>query len=524
MSDPKAPLRASPAGQGLGRFLTPRSIAIVGASADPDALAGKPIRYLRRHGFPGRILPVNPRHASLSGLPCVPRLRDASGPIDLVIVAVRAALAGTVLQEAAELGIPYAIVIGSGFSEAGPAGARLEAGLAEIARAGGIRVLGPNTQGFVNVAGQVAASFSEAMERDPAAMRPGPLALVSQSGAFGFSAFSLAQERHIGVRSMVATGNEADLTVSDFLGEALDDPSVGTLAAYVEGVRDPESLRGVAERAAHTGVPLALIRGGRSAQGARAARHHTAAPHAPDRFFRSLHRDFGVVLAEDLGDVFDLARLVERTPRTARPTPAGPAPAGFGVGVGIVSISGGAGVLAADVLVANGVRVPPYAPWTRRALQPLIPSYGSAANPTDVTAQVLENVERFEEILGAVARDPSVGALLVIATMVTGERGRRTMEGVVRTLSRMRSEGRELPCAMAYTTPVSMASEAHALAEREGVALYETPRRAALALAALLSAGRGGGAVHRVEPPESARSVGRSQVGRQGPRIPSRGA
>lgn len=477
-------------GSSLLEFLRPRAIAIVGASADPDALAGKPIRYLIRHGYTGRILPVNPRHSALFGLPCYPSLGQAPGPIDLVIVAVRASLAVGVLQEAAACKIPYAIVIGSGFAETGSQGAARERDLVRAARTGGIRLLGPNTQGFVNVPDHVAATFSEVAEGPPQELRSGPLALVSQSGAFGFSALALAQDRKIGVRYTVATGNEADLTVADWILAYLEDPEVCVISAYLEGVRDAVALEEAAARAAQVGVPLCLIRGGATAPGARAARWHTAAPRTGARLFAHLSSAYGVTLAADLEEVFDLASLVGRAglPRRSR------AGSGSGSatppGVAIVSISGGAGVLAADALGSVGIRVPSYEAATRRALADLIPSYGSTGNPTDVTAQVLENVERFEDILGVAARDPNVDAVLVIATMVTGERGRRTLEAVVRAWNTARADGRVLPWVMAYTTPEALAPEAHALAERAGLALYETPRRAAMALGALLRARR----------------------------------
>ena len=477
-------------------FLRPRSVAIVGASANPEALAGKPVRYLLRHGYPGRILPVNPRHATLFGLTCYPSLSQVPGPVDLVIVAVRASLAAEVLAEAGALGVRQAIVIGSGFSETGVAGAAMEERLKAAARASGVRFLGPNTQGFVNVADHVAAAFSEALEWPPERMKVGRLALVSQSGAFGFSAFAMAQARGLGVRYMVATGNEADLTVADWIDAFLEDPEVGMVGVYMEGVRDPESLYEKVAHAARRGVPVALIRGGKSAAGARAARRHTGAPRTSSAFYGSLSRDLGVFLAEDLDEMFDLARLVDGTMQSTASgsSEEGSSPGPGKPGVGIVSISGGAAVLAADALTDLGIRIPPYAPATQRILSGLIPSYGSTRNPTDVTAQVLENVERFGEILRAVLDDPNVNALLVVATMVTGERGRRTLEAVVWALRRASLGRRALPCVMAYTTPVLLAPEAHALGAQAGLSVYETPRRAARALGAFLRARGAAGA------------------------------
>jgi acyl-CoA synthetase (NDP forming) len=395
------------------RWAAPRGIAVVGASADPSAIGGKPLVYLRRHGYAGQIWPVNPKYESVQGLRAYPDIEAVPDPVDVVVIAVSAPRVPEMLERAAARGIPLAVVFSSGFAETGPAGAALEAELTAVVRRTGIRVLGPNCQGYAALASGAAVGFSMALEERTAV---GDLALVSQSGALGFSVFNQLSERGEAFRYVTSTGNEADLTVADVLDWYVRDAEVGRIMVYLEGVRDPEAFGAALAAARARGVPVVVLKGGRTAVGRAAARAHTGADAGDYDAFRTAMREVGAILVEDIEEAADALAVLraEPPPRAA--------------GVGIVSTSGGAGVLLADGLLLQGFDVPALAETTRARLAAVIPPFGSPENPVDVTAQVIGDTAAVEAAIAAVAEDPGVAVLAVALTMVTGATATRLVD------------------------------------------------------------------------------------------------
>ncbi|MCL8206896.1 MAG: CoA-binding protein [Actinomycetia bacterium] len=404
------------------RWAAPRGVAVVGASADPSTIGGKPLVYLRRHGYAGRVWPVNPKYPSVQGLKAYPDIESVPDPVDVAVIAVGAARVPEMLERTAARGIPLAVVFSSGFAETGPEGAALQAEVTAIARRTGIRVLGPNCQGYAAFPAGAAVGFSMALEeRGPV----GDLALVSQSGALGFSLFNQLLERQEAFRYVTSTGNEADLTVADVLGWYGADPEVGRIMVYLEGVRRPEAFYGALEEARRRGVPVVVLKGGRTAVGRTAARAHTGADAGDYDAFRTAMREVGAILVEDVEEAADVLAVLRATPPPRA------------AGVGVVSTSGGAGVLLADGLLAQGFDVPALAPATRARLKEVIPPFGSPDNPVDVTAQVIGDTAAVREALGAVADDPGVAVLAVALTMVTGITATRLVDVLLELKSRV---------------------------------------------------------------------------------------
>ncbi|MBC7704772.1 MAG: CoA-binding protein, partial [Rhodoferax sp.] len=264
----------TPSLDSLTALFAPRSIAVVGASASPGKIGGIPFDYHRRFGFEGALYAVNPRGGDIQGVQAHTSLRAIGVPIDLAIFAIPAAMVSAALDDAIAAKVKSIVLFSSGFAETGPEGEHAQQQLADKARGAGIRLIGPNCLGVMNVAQHVYATFSPA----PGAGRvaPGRIGLVSQSGAFGAYAYSMARERGLGLSVWATTGNEADVQVADCLACLPPDPGTDVIMAYMEGCRDGPRLRAALALAQANGKPVIMVKVGTTAHGAQAAASHTA--------------------------------------------------------------------------------------------------------------------------------------------------------------------------------------------------------------------------------------------------------
>ncbi|MCW5603167.1 MAG: CoA-binding protein, partial [Burkholderiales bacterium] len=256
----------------LDRLFSPRAIAIVGASPEPRRPGGHPLVALKEYGYAGGIFPVNPRHAEINGMRCYAHVRELPGPCDLALVAVPAAEVPGVIEDCGAAGIGHAIVFSAGFSEIGETGAGLQARLEAAIRASGVRVVGPNCIGILNLPQRLFAGFGSGF-RNPH-WRGGPVAMISQSGGFAYSITAFCQEQGVGMDCMVSTGNEADLTALDFIEYFLEQDGVRLVAVYLEGLKDGRRLRALGRRALETGKPIAVWKVGNTETGRKAAVSH----------------------------------------------------------------------------------------------------------------------------------------------------------------------------------------------------------------------------------------------------------
>jgi acyl-CoA synthetase (NDP forming) len=379
----------------LDQLLRPRSIAILGASEDFVKINGRPVKFLLDKGYPGRILPVNPKYDAIAGLRCYPSIAAIPEPVDLAIVAVPAAAVKDGLEQCVARGVGAAVVFSSGFGEMGEAGQEMERGIAELARRSGLRLCGPNTLGFMNTFERVMATFSQAGEGETP---PGPVGFVTQSGAFGTAIFAQARERGLPLGYFVNSGNEADVDFGDLLGYVLEDERIRVAAGYIEGLRDGRKVLDAAERALELGKPIVMVKVARSSAGARAAASHTGSLAGTDRVYEGVFRQAGIVRARndehllDLVSAFVHARLPE------------------GRAVAIVTQSGGAGVLMADRCEELGLTVPELTEPTRQALREVVPAFGAVKNPVDITAQFIADPQLLARALELVLADPRVDA------------------------------------------------------------------------------------------------------------------
>lgn len=456
----------------LSALLSPQSIAVVGASEDPTRLSGRPLQILLQHHYPGRIYPVNPRHKAVGGLPAYPTIAAVPGPVDVVAVIVRASLVPEVLQDCAAAGVRSAAIFSSGFAEEGKDGRTAEDGLAAVARSTGMRLLGPNAEGFFNVTDGIPLTFSPTVdyERGLTRLVPGNVAVVSQSGGLGFALFNWGQAVGMGASYVVSTGNEADLGTLEVAAYLLEDAATDVVALLVEGFRDGEELAPVARRATELGKTLVVAKLGRSLPGSRAAIAHTAHQAGDDDQYQEVFGRLGVVRVDDQEDLLDACFALSRRRRCAGPR------------VGILTTSGGAGVWLADACDAVGLEAPELDAGLQAELRPLMPSYGSPRNPVDVTAEVVNRagVARPLELL---ASSPQVDVVVLISSLAGPHMLHREEAQIRRVLETVNKP----ILVYSYTHPGEASVEALV---RLGLAWYPSPARAARAVRVLVDAGR----------------------------------
>lgn len=402
--------------RGLGGLLEPRGVAVVGASSNLESISGRPLKLLLRYGYGGGIYPVNPNRDSVAGLRCYPQLMDVEGQVDVALVAVRAPMVPEVIRQCGKRGIHFAVIFSSGFAEGGdPA---LQDQVMRIASEEGVRVLGPNCQGLVNLAKGIPLSFSASLDTDRfLSGPPGGIAYVSQSGAFGFASFACACDMGARFRYVVTTGNQGDLDTVEISMSLLEDPEVRMLMMYLEGVRDGESFVNLLSVARSKGVPVGILKAGRSSRGSEAAKSHTASVAGDSRVWRAVLEQYGAVMLEDLEDIGSFGLMCG-------------APRPRGNRVGILTTSGGAGIMMADLCSESGLEVPPLNPASVERIGRVIPPFGSPANPVDVTAQVINDPEGLLECLRALRDSGDVDMISVVISMITGESGLKTAEQV----------------------------------------------------------------------------------------------
>ena len=353
----------------------PRSVAIIGASADPGKTGGRPVAYLAKHGFSGGIYPVNPKVASVAGLECFPSVAALPVTPDVAIVLLGADRAHLAVRALAARGTRAVIVLASGYGESGPAGAARQRQLQEAA--GAMRLLGPNTIGAINLNQGIVLSASGALEIDD--LPVGGISVASQSGGILGALLSRGAARGIGFAKLASTGNEADLDIADLIEALALDPDTRVIAAYIEGLRSPDKFRRAARLAHEAGKPIVAYKVGRSEFGARSAVSHTGAMAGEDRVYDALFRQLHIRRAETFADLLDLPAMLAagRTMRGRR--------------VGILTSTGGAGSLVADNCGLGGLDVPLLDGATATVLGTLLegalPENGqaSAKNPVDVT-------------------------------------------------------------------------------------------------------------------------------------------
>jgi acyl-CoA synthetase (NDP forming) len=453
----------------------PRSVAVVGASRGLTAtgapkLGTAAMKNLVEHGFAGAIHPVNPKEGELFGRRCVARVADIQGPVDCAVIVVPASACVEAMRDCAAKGVRAAIVMSSGFAEAGDPGLQDE--LARVAREAGIRWVGPNTAGFVDFHHPFAATISMVGDLQPFVR--GGVAFITQSGALGGSLLGRGMEEGVGFSHWVTTGNQADLTAADYLDHLADDPRVQVFALFLESVKDGPRFIAAARKAARAGKPVLVYKSGASLTGAATTASHTGALAGSHAVFCAMCRQHGLVQVDDLADLLPLARafawLGERLDLRALRAQR----------VAIVSASGGICGVAADECDLVGLQVPELSAARQAQIRGYVPDFAAVRNPIDVTGQIRASETGYQDTVRAVLEDDGIDAALLLVTMAAEPRA--SFYG--REIGKLAAAARK-PLMVTWAGPRSLASVGYPMLGEAHVPTFDSTRGAVRALAAL---------------------------------------
>jgi acetyltransferase len=397
----------------LDSLFSPESIALIGASRDLEKIPGRLLSMLRKNEFPGKIYPINPNYGDIDGLKCYSTIADVGQPIDLAIVIIPARAVLGALEQCAAAGVKNAVIISSGFAEEGGDSAAMQDAIAALAKKTGMRISGPNAEGFYSEVQRVAATFSPTVEVKPdtpkliATRRR--IGIVAQSGGIGFAIYHRARALGIALSYVISAGNESDLGAGEFLEYMVQDSSTDVILLFIEGIRDVDKFLAAARRAAETGKPVIVTKVGRSGAGERAAASHTASMAGWSAAYDAVFAKYGFIVSNDLDEAVTIAAIL-----TTNPLPKGDR-------VAVLTVSGGAGIWGADTVSMQGLQVPELSAPIQAEISKLLPSYGATRNPIDVTAQGVHSggLQKSIDLLDV---SDEVDAILVVLSLSSDTR------------------------------------------------------------------------------------------------------
>jgi acetyltransferase len=411
----------------LAPLLSPRSIAVFGASDTPSSIGGRVVRLLQKFKYPGDIWPVNPQRETVAGLRCYKGPEDLPGPADLAVLAIAVDSIAEMVRRCAAAGVKSGIVLANGFAEAGPEGAERQRKLTGICEQTGFNLCGPNCLGIVNSWQPMIATFSAALVEADTLMQ-GSISMVSQSGGTASTTQALANREGVGLRYIISTGNEAVLQIADYVSALVDDEGTKVIAVYLEGCYDGPRLVEAFNRARDAGKPVVVLKAGMSPDSARAATAHTGVLAGEGRVWEAIFRETGVIVAETHHELLDICLYLNakqsRIPQTRN--------------TAIVVFGGGYGVLCADLCARNNLALPSMTPESIAKIKPLVPPGASVANPFDLTPQANNHPDwlpKFPLALDVIDADPNIDTIF----FQLGAMGPPTAE-VVRVLSELRAK------------------------------------------------------------------------------------
>lgn len=444
---------------GLDALFTPSRVALVGASEQPGKTGELIWRGLA--DFPGEVVPVSRSASTVGGRRAYPSLAEVPGEIDLAVIVVPAAAVPQVIRDAAAKGVPAAVVISGGFAEVGAEGEQLQDEMMAAARAGGVRIAGPNCFGVQNCDLPLNASIAAGT---PAG--GGGLSLVTQSGAYGMAMHSLGLDEGLRFAKVYAAGNQADVSTAELLDYLGADPASHTLCFFLESLSQGRAFFDSAARVTPH-APVIVAKTGRSVAGARAAASHTASLAGSERIWRAAFEQAGVILARSGLEMMDVARALD-----AQPPPVGSR-------VAIITNSGGTGVELADLLADEGLQVPELSPALQERLRAVLPAHASARNPIDITPVWQQFAELYPLVLDLVARSGEVDA--VVPVLLQRSATPPVAAAVAATTLRLRADRVPVPVYVCWVAPRSARAGADLLQDA-GVPCFDWPERTARAV------------------------------------------
>jgi acetate---CoA ligase (ADP-forming) len=397
----------------LDSFFAPDSIALIGASRDHEKIPGRLLSMLRKNGYRGKLYPINPNYGDIDGLKCYQSIAEIGQPIDLAVIIIPARAVLGALEQCAAAGVKNAVIISSGFAEEGGDSAAMQDAIVQLAKKTGMRISGPNAEGFYSQAQRVAATFSPTVDIKPGVTplvaTERRIGIVAQSGGIGFAIYHRAKALGIALSYVVSAGNESDLGAGEFLDYMVQDRSTDVILLFIEGIRDVDKFIAAARRAAELRKPVIVTKVGRSGAGERAAASHTASMAGWSAAYDAVFAKYGFIVSNDLDEAVTIAAVL-----ATNPLPNGDR-------VGVLTVSGGAGIWGADTVSMQGLQVPELSLAIQAEIKTLLPSYGAARNPIDVTAQGVHTggLQKSIELLDT---SDEVDAILVVLSLSSDTR------------------------------------------------------------------------------------------------------
>ena len=450
----------------LDIFFKPKSIAIIGASRNPERVGHVILKRMIEIGFPGKLYPVNPRAEEILGIKCYSSTDEIPDQIDLAVIALRADMTPQALEGAAKRGAKGAIVVSGGFSEIG--NEDLERKLLEVARNYKVRVIGPNCLGVFDPKDRIDTLFlpEEVIPRP----RPGEVSIITQSGSLGSALLTMIRKEGRGISKFISYGNRLDVDEGDLINYLADDDETKVIAAYIEGVANGRKFMDAIRRASMK-KPVVILKGGRTSSGDRAVKSHTGSLAGRSDIFQSAVKQSGAVVVDTLDEFIDVPVALATQPPMR------------GDRVAVITNGGGFGILAVDSLEQRGFRVTPPSSKLMEKLREMLPPYYPVGNPTDLTGD--STPEQFLETGLAFAESGEYDALYLLPLFgVPGMEPERTKRLLIELVNR--SKLPVVACAVPTTPEVE---ETLNEIERMGLPIYPTPERAASALKGLLEYG-----------------------------------
>ena len=452
----------------LKDIMSPKSVAIVGASDNKGRIGGKPLSYMLDQNYSGKIFPVNPKHQTIQGLKSYKSLTEIEDDLDFVLVAVPSIHVTNVLNEAVKKKAKTALIFSSGFAEMGGIGKEYQDEIENISKNSSLRIIGPNCLGLFNAESNFYPTFTSAIDR--AAPIPGGIAIASQSGAYGSHIYMVSHQRGLGINYWITTGNEADISVSEAIQFLAEDEKVHTIMAYVESVKDGKMFTKALDTARQEKKPVILMKVGRSDVGAAAANSHTASLAGEDAIYSEVIRAHGAYRVRSTEEMLDVAYATK-----LRIYPSGK-------NLGIVTISGGGGVLMADAANDEGLNVKPMPKEAQQNLKKIVP-FASPMNPVDVTAQFFNDLSLVPTFTDVMLSKGGYDGIIGFWTSVPGSsKFTQPLLDALKTAMKAYSDKIFINCMVAP-------NEIYKKYENEGFLCIEDPTRAVVSMAALMHFG-----------------------------------
>lgn len=443
-------------------LLSPKSVVIVGASADYSKFTGRTVKYVLKHRYPGKIYAVNPSRSEISGIPCFPSVKDLPEAVDTAFIQIAAKGVPGVIEQCIEKKVKSIIIHSAGLGESGEEGKKTRERIMSHVREAGIRVVGPNCAGIVNMTENIILSPIVCYELD--AIPKGRIGLISQSGGLTGAYVTRAADRGIGFSYVISTGNEMDLGVSEFARYLLEDKGTDAIAIFLEALRDVELFRDVAVEALKIGKPILVLKVGRTEVGAKTAASHTGALTGADAIYDAFFRQYGITRVETLEDLFEVPALFCKT----KPPK--------GKNVGVITTTGGGATIVVEAAAQAGLQFPPPSDEAIKEATAFLPSFAAKSNPMDVTMS--GTGDGFRKGLELLLRDDAFD--MIVGVVGTSSQFEPNL-GVQPIVDACRDAIKPL---VAFCNP--NAAEALRLFEKNGIPSFRTPEACGRALGYLV--------------------------------------